>query len=139
MYDAHNNVESRNIKIDDIGINGLKLPFCFKSQNEYNTIALLSCSVSIDETQKGAHLSRIIEVLNDFFYNKVISIEDFSKILYYLSKKVESKNVKLETNFDIIIPTLSPKTSKFSTILSNITIISEINPTILNNDIKISL
>ena len=123
MYDAHNNVESRNIKIDDIGINGLKLPFCFKSQND----------------QKGAHLSRIIEVLNDFFYNKVISIEDFSKILYYLSKKVESKNVKLETNFDIIIPNLSPKTSKFSTILSNITIISEINPTILNNDIKISL
>lgn len=139
MDDVHKSIENRNIEIDEVGICDVKLPFYFVSKNEYATIALINSGVSISKNEKGAHLSRIIETLNECLYNKVISINDFAKIVQYLSKNVESKNIIMETKFDIIIPSKSPITNKISTIPTCVTIQTKLKDNKTCNDLKLEM
>lgn len=112
MEDIHKTIEQRNIKIENVGLNNITLPFCFKSINNYSTIANITSGVELSEKQKGAHLSRIVEVLNEYFANKILTIEDFTEIMYKLSKKIEADKVNLKLDFNAIIPSLSPVTNK---------------------------
>lgn len=112
MEDIHNIVEKRNIKIERVGFSDIVLPFCFKSLNDYHTIANITAGVELDEKQKGAHLSRIMEVLNECLSNKILTIEDFTEIMYKLSKKIEADNVNMALDFNAIIPSLSPITNR---------------------------
>ena len=66
LVDIHKNNDLRNIEVNCIGICDYKLPISFKDQeNKFNTIATISSNVVLDKNLKGAHLSRISEVLNE--------------------------------------------------------------------------
>lgn len=112
MEDIHKTIEERNIKIENVGISNIVLPFSFKSLNNYNTIANITSGVELSENQKGAHLSRIVEVLNECFANKILTIENFTEIMYKLSRKIEANNVNLNFGFNAVIPSLSPVSNK---------------------------
>ena len=53
MEDVHNTIEERNIKIERVGLSEIVLPFCFKSINDYHTIANINSGVELDQSQKG--------------------------------------------------------------------------------------
>lgn len=119
LKDLQNEKDSRNIKISNIGICDYKLPISLIIGNKmYNSICTISSNVILDETCRGAHLSRIIAVLNESLYAKTVSLEDFNKILDETMKRSETIGAALNINFDIILKRLSPVSKKesFSTI-----------------------
>ena len=77
LKDLQNEMDNRNISISNIGICDYKLPISLIiGQKLYNSICTISSNVTLNENCRGAHLSRIIEVLNDNLYGKTISLEE---------------------------------------------------------------
>lgn len=60
----------------------------------------------------GAHLSRIIEVLNNNLYEKILSLGDFNVILTETIQKSEAIGASLTFDFDIILKRISPISKK---------------------------
>ena len=123
LKDLQGESDNRNISISNVGICDYKLPISLIiGENVYNSICTISSSVSLNETCRGAHLSRIIEVLNDNLYNQVISLEDFNRILDQTIIRSETVGATLGFNFDIILKRLSPISKKESFVTANISI-----------------
>ena len=123
LKDLQNEKDSRNISISNIGICDYKLPISLIiGKNTYNSICKISSNVALDETCRGAHLSRIIEVLNDNLYGKTISILDFNKILDETIQRSETIGASLNFDFDIVLKRLSPISKKESFITVNLKI-----------------
>ena len=123
LKDLQNEMDNRNISISNIGICDYKLPISLIiGQKLYNSICTISSNVTLNENCRGAHLSRIIEVLNDNLYGKTISLEDFNKILDQTTLRSETIGASLNFDFDIILKKLSPisKKESFTTVNLNI-------------------
>jgi len=123
LKDLQNEKDNRSISISNIGICDYKLPITLMINDDiYNSICNISSNVMLDETHRGAHLSRIIEVLNENLYNKVIDLKDFNKILNETIMRSETIGAKLNFDFDIILKRLSPISKKASFITANLKI-----------------
>lgn len=118
--DIHNTKINGNIEINNVGITKYQLPVIFSSEKEYHTNASFISGVSVKANKKGAHISRIIEILDENFANKTFTIKSINKILEYLSEKVESDNISLNIKFDLTLDTITPVTNKKTYITSNI-------------------
>ena len=114
MQDIHKEKDNRNIKIDYIGVDEVRLPISFKSKEVYNSIASINSGVSLSEEEKGAHLSRIVEVFNDVLKDKPLTIKEMNSLLLVLSEKVEADNVLVNIKFPIMIASKSPISDKLS-------------------------
>ena len=134
MGKIHDQKDERNIKIENIGICGYKLPIKFRSQKEYSTIGEVESGVSLNENTKAAHLSRIIEVI-DTFSDSVITIDSFDCILRELSDKLESDNANLKLAFDLVVPSKTPISEKTTHLNSKIVL----GGRILNDNIEKSI
>lgn len=108
MRDVHEEYDKRNIEVHNIGICDMKMPFCFVNKIETNTIAEVSAGVLLNKEKRGAHLSRIIEVLNERLYLKKLSLVDFENIVNDLSEKCESTGAYLELKFTMFTEKVTP-------------------------------
>ncbi len=120
MSYIHDMVDDRDIKIDNVGICKYKLPMIFESKNKYNVVGEITAGVSLGSDVKGAHLSRIIEVLDDMVANKIISIEYFDYILYEMVKRLELDNGNISLSFGIVYPKVTPVSNRFTYLNSDI-------------------
>lgn len=140
LKDIQKEKDTRNIFISDIGICDYKLPFCFDMGDaKFNTIATLSSTVALDKSLRGAHLSRIVEILNTKFYNQVISLNDIKIILNEIIKKSETNESKINANFDIIISEETPisKLKSYKTI--NIIVECQLKDNNIKTKIEVSV
>ena len=139
MQDIHNIKDTRNIGIDYIGIDEVKIPISFVSKETYATVATIDAGVSLNKEEKGAHLSRIVEVLNDEIADKEFSIKDLDKLLEKLSNRVEAENILVNIKFPAMINSLSPITNKKTYIdtLINLKAIRKENNT--NKEVEVSI
>lgn len=127
LVDIHKNKDLRNIEVNNIGICYYKLPIIFKNKsNIFPTIATITSTVVLDRNLKGAHLSRISEVINDSLINKNISLGDINDITKEVAERSETKGANLILSFDLINKRLTPVSKKDSYLSSKITIISDI-------------
>lgn len=118
--DIHaSNVEG-NIEISKVGIARYLLPTIFVSEKEYSTNASFISGVGVKANQKGAHISRIIEVLDSEFANKQFTIGKINKVLRYLSERVEDDGVSLNIEFDLTLDAITPVTNKKTYIGSHV-------------------
>lgn len=133
---VHNEIDNRDIDIESIGICNYKLPLTFVSMDEYGSIANISSNVFLDKSTKAAHLSRIIEVLDTYVANKKLSIKDFEKIIYLISEKIKNNSVSLKIDFDIVVPTTTPKSNKITYLNSNICLSGKLLDYTLNKSVS---
>ena len=118
----HDMVDERNIEIDNVGICRYKLPMIFESKNKYNVTSEIISGVSLKSNVKGAHLSRIVNVLDEMIANKVISINDLNYVLYELSKQLEMDNANVLLSFGIVYPKITPVSKRITYLNSDIII-----------------
>jgi len=120
MSYIHDMVDERNIEIDNVGICKYRLPMIFESKNKYNVISEIEAGVSLKSNIKGAHLSRIIYVLDEMIANKVITIHSLSYVLEELVKQLELNNANVSLSFGIVYPKLTPVSKKITYLNSDI-------------------
>jgi len=112
MHDEQNQRDHRELRIDKVGVRGLKFPIQVrdKAHSVQNTVATIGMFVDLPKEFKGTHMSRFIEVLNA--HGSVIHVENISDILRALQKRLNADNAHLEIEFPYFLMKKSPVTEK---------------------------
>lgn len=140
LKDVQSEKDYRNISINKIGICDYKLPITLLiGEQKYSSICNISSNVSLDENHRGAHLSRIIETINNNIYGKEISLFDVSKIVQELINRSETIGGMIYLDFDIIIKRYTPITKKESFSTVNLKVSNTVTNGINQKSLTISL
>jgi len=110
MIDVQNQEDHRNINIDKVGVKNIRYPLTVMDrENDFqHTVATINMYVNLPRKFKGTHMSRFIEILNEFYGH--LDIREFSKILEAMQERLEAQSAHLEITFPYFIEKKSPVT-----------------------------
>ncbi len=110
MIDVQNQSDHRNIGIDKVGVKDIRYPVTVmdRSNGVQHTVASINMYVNLPRHFKGAHMSRFIEILNEFHGN--LDIREFSNVLLALQEHLQAESAHMEMTFPYFIRKLSPVT-----------------------------
>lgn len=128
MKDIQNLPDYRNIKIDKVGIKNLKLPIVVQDRkNEtQTTVADVNFYVDLPHQFKGTHMSRFVEILNDY-RDQAIDICRIQEILQTARKKLKAEKAHLELTFPYFIEKKAPVSGAPGLIDYNCTVSAALN------------
>lgn len=108
MHDKQNERDHRELRIDKVGVRGLKFPIQIrdKAHTVQNTIATIGMFVDLPKEFKGTHMSRFIEVLNA--HGNVIHVENITEILRAMRQKLNAATAHIEMEFPFFMSKKSP-------------------------------
>jgi GTP cyclohydrolase I len=102
--------DARNIPIDKVGVKGLRYPIAVKDRQKglQHTIGLFDLFVNLPHEFKGTHMSRFIEVLNE--YRGEISMHKFQEILQKVKEKLTAQSAHMNVEFPYFMQKSAPMT-----------------------------
>jgi GTP cyclohydrolase I len=100
--------DARNIPIDKVGVKGLRYPIAVKDRRKgrQHTVGLFDLFVNLPHDFKGTHMSRFIEVLNEF--RGEISMEKFEGILENIKTSLHAQSAHMNVEFPYFIEKTAP-------------------------------
>jgi len=98
----------KQIAIDQVGVTELRYPIIVldRLQEKQSTVAKLSASVSLPHHFKGTHMSRFIEVLNQ--YRGEITMRTLPVILADMKNRLEAESARIELQFPYFLERSAP-------------------------------
>ena len=108
MIDVQNQPGLNEIDIDKVGISDVSYPIevLDKENVKQGTTATVNMYVDLPHQFKGTHMSRFIEVLNE--YRGEITIRNMSEILKEIARSLEAKSAHMELSFKYFIEKVAP-------------------------------
>lgn len=99
MKDIQSELDSRRINIKKVGVKTVSYPITVKdkAQKHQHTVATANMYVNLPHKFKGTHMSRFLEVLNDFHGH--IDVKSFHVILEKMKDRLEAEASHLEIDF----------------------------------------
>ncbi|MFO7660242.1 MAG: GTP cyclohydrolase FolE2 [Candidatus Cloacimonadaceae bacterium] len=115
--DVQNQKDNRNITIDKVGVKSIKYPIVVSDRrNEIqHTVADINFYVELPHSERGTHMSRFVEVLNNYHQEDIINKLD--KLLAEIKKSLKADAAYIEISFDYFILKQAP-VSKISSYLN---------------------
>ena len=109
MEDVQNRFDTRGVDIQKVGIKGFELPILVQRKNANDIIVYSSATagVSLPAHYKGTHMSRFVEVLNEWGLKKNGNIKDCVQDIVI---KLNAKSGYIKFNFKYFINKFSPIT-----------------------------
>ena len=109
MKDVQNQVDSRGVEIQKVGIKGFELPIIIQRKDAENKViyASATCGVSLPAHYKGTHMSRFVEVLNNWRELKNL---DLKSCVESIVKRLDARSGYLKFDFKYFIDKTSPVT-----------------------------
>jgi GTP cyclohydrolase I len=110
MIDVQNQADHRNINIDKVGVKNIRYPITVldRENGHQHTVASINMYVNLPRKFKGTHMSRFIEILNDF--HGQLDIREFSRVLEAMQERLRAESAHLEVSFPYFIKKTSPVT-----------------------------
>ena len=108
MKDVQNQRDNRRINIDKVGIKSLRLPIVVsdKANGTQQTVADVNFYVDLPHQFKGTHMSRFVEILNE--YRHCLDIRCIKQVLQTARQKLHALKAHLELTFPYFIEKLAP-------------------------------
>ncbi len=99
MKDIQNQLDHRRINIKKVGVKTISYPITLldKKNNHQHTVASLNMYVNLPHKFKGTHMSRFIEILNQFYGE--IDLAAFQKILEEMKERLDAEASHVEISF----------------------------------------
>lgn len=115
--DVQNQKDNRNITIDKVGVKSIKYPIVVSDRRNQiqHTVADINFYVELPHSERGTHMSRFVEVLNN--YHKEDIINKLDKLLAEIKKSLKADAAYIEISFDYFILKQAP-VSKISSYLN---------------------
>jgi GTP cyclohydrolase IB len=110
MIDVQNQVDHRNINIDKVGVKNIRYPITVmdRQNGHQHTVASINMYVNLPRKFKGTHMSRFIEILNDF--HGQLDIREFAQVLEAMQQRLRAESAHLEVSFPYFVKKTSPVT-----------------------------
>lgn len=127
LPDLQNSRDRRGVDINKVGIRKLKYPIVLsvRDNGPQHTIADVNMYVSLSQSFKGTHMSRFVEVLNQF--RKELDIHDTGELLRHMKQRLEAEDAYLELYFPYFLPKAAPVTGQIGLIHYDCRIKAEID------------
>ena len=111
MKDVQNQRDHRGVDIQKVGVKGVELPLTIQRKNaeDITIYSLATVGVSLPAEYKGTHMSRFVEVLNEWRNKHLLGI-DIKGCLETIVKKLNAKSGYLRFEFKYFIDKESPVT-----------------------------
>jgi GTP cyclohydrolase I len=108
MIDIQNQKDHRKINITKVGVKGIKYPIIVldRAKGTQSVNAAISIYVSLPHHFKGTHMSRFVEILNEF--RGEINIKTFHTILEKVREKLRAESAHMEIEFPYFIEKEAP-------------------------------
>lgn len=111
MKDVQNQADSRGIEIQKVGIKDFEMPLVIQRKDDTDKViyAVAKAGVTLPAHYKGTHMSRFVEVLNEWRSKKTLSI-DMKGCIEALINRLDAKSGYLKFDFKYFINKKSPVT-----------------------------
>lgn len=103
--------DRRNIPIDKVGVKNVTYPITLRTRDggTQTTVASINMYVSLPHHQKGTHMSRFLEVLNEH-NSQPVTPEQIPEIARAIKERLEAENAHLELTFTYFVCKKAPVT-----------------------------
>ena len=111
MKDVQNQKDTRGVEIQKVGIKGFEIPLNIQRKNDEDKViyASATASVSLPAHYKGTHMSRFVEVLNEWRSKKALGT-DLKGCVEKIIEKLNAKSGYVKFDFKYFIDKASPIT-----------------------------
>lgn len=109
MIDTQSQLDHRRVNIKKVGVKTINYPVSFldKENNHQHTIASLNMYVNLPHKFKGTHMSRFVEILNQF--HGEIDPSCFQKILEEMKLRLDAEASHIEISFPYFLQKNNPE------------------------------
>ncbi len=127
MEDMQSRPDTRNIKIDQVGIRGIRYPITLldKQNITQHSIASINMYISLPEAFKGTHMSRFLEILNECHND--ISHSKIVEMLKKIRKRLSAKEAYIELFFPYFLEKSAPVSGQKSLMSYDCAVIAKSN------------
>ena len=110
LKDTQNEPDDRRIAIDRVGVRALRYPMQVrdKARAVQHTIATAALTVDLPHHFKGTHMSRFVEVLNEF--GPELHVDNIHAILRELTARLDSESAHVDFEFPFFLAKAAPVT-----------------------------
>lgn len=110
LTDVQGSSDDRNVAIDRVGVKDVTYPIKLRTPDggEQHTVAKCNMYVSLPHHQKGTHMSRFLEVLND--HAQEIDPTDIMSICHDMRERLNAADAHLRITFTYFINKKAPIT-----------------------------
>jgi len=114
LRDVQSEYDLRNVYLKRVGVKGVRYPIVVldKTNGVQSTIATINMYVDLPQNYRGTHMSRFIEVLNE--YHLEINPKRVRDILHKLKDVLNAKRAVIEVEFPYFIKKQAPVTKSES-------------------------
>ena len=111
MKDVQNQTDERGVEIQKVGIKDFEIPLLVqrKDDTDKTIYAVATASVSLPAHYKGTHMSRFVEVLNEWRTRKTLGT-DIKGCVEAMVNKLDAKSGYIKFDFKYFIDKKSPVT-----------------------------
>ena len=108
MPDLQKSRDTRNIAIDKVGVKDIRYPIVVmdKSKVQQHTVARINMYVDLPHQFKGTHMSRFIEILNE--YRGEITMRNMGTLLQAMKDRLAASCAHMELEFPYFIEKEAP-------------------------------
>ena len=110
LKDTQSEPDFRQIAIDRVGVKALRYPLRIrdKAHESQHTIATCALTVDLPHHHKGTHMSRFVEVLNEF--GPELHVDNIGKLLNDLVARLDSESAHVDFEFPFFLEKPAPVT-----------------------------
>ncbi len=108
--DIQAKADSRRIAIDKVGVKDVTFPLTLRTRagGQQSTVATVNMFVSLPHHKKGTHMSRFLEVLNQ--YARPLTPECITVVARAIKERLDAEEAHLEIRFPYFIEKKAPVT-----------------------------
>jgi len=108
LEDVQNRKDNRQIAIDKVGVKNIVYPVTVldRAHGKQHTVATVNMYVGLPHHFKGTHMSRFVEVLNE--YHQGIALQSFEEILEKIRHRLAAASAHMEVSFPYFIEKHAP-------------------------------
>ena len=110
LTDTQSQRDERRIAIDRVGVKGLRYPMQIRDKAHalQHTVATATLTVDLPHQFKGTHMSRFVEVLNEF--GPELHVDNIHTILRELTRRLHSEKAHVDFEFPFFLEKRAPVT-----------------------------
>jgi GTP cyclohydrolase I len=116
LPDIQSTEDPRRVAINKVGVTNVRYPISLRTPgrgkgNEFfHTVAKINMLVSLPHHEKGTHMSRFLEVLNE--YHEELCSDTLPQVTQRMKEKLKSRDAYLEVSFPYFIDKKAPVTGQ---------------------------
>jgi GTP cyclohydrolase IB len=107
LQDVQSRTDTRNLRIDAVGIRGLRYPLTIEAgTGRVSTVATWSLSVALEASAKGTHMSRFVELLEA--QREPLNAECFRRLVAGMLERLHAGSGTIEVRFPYFLQKVAP-------------------------------